>query len=659
MQSEITITQSSIPSPAVASNFWRDQTSTHTLFLRSNFWHTLFSMRSCLGGGRRRSPNLQRASAVADACVKMFARRYLKEAWASWVEAHAERIQQTRLLTKATSSLKSPASAAWRQWAHVSRQRTQQLETLKRGMQKLLHQELTRGLGAWTEMAHDRAAFLLALRRGLSKLVSRSLALAIEAWREAFSASSDIARAMGHLLNRQLSRGFASWADAHAQRLRLRQCVGFFLHQTLTRGWMTLSTWWSALHARQVLISADIVKCEGAFRRMRNRQLARGFATWAQAADTQAASYDSLLHGLSFFTNRELARGWVSWVGFAVERSEQLAMVRTGLSHLTHSVLGRGWRAWEEMASNRGACLLLMRQGASFLANRALAVGFASWREGACERADDPVARAMRFGLDPRLQACGRGWRVWAATAAERAKHHELLGRSVRHMANRSLALAWTAWVDTMQVQAMMQRGLNRMVHIHTARGFISWRGLIEQRREHLQLLKQGASFLCNCALSVGFGTWREVTKMHGALSESMRRGVVCLSNNTLARGWSSWASWSLERARTLASLQRDWMRMLDIQFSRGFNAWVDMAAERAEKLRCLRKGMRFMLNRNLAQGMAAWQLAADAARDDPMGRALRHLLHRQQSIAWAAWGGPAMHRRLIEQRMRKGLARV
>ena len=53
--------------------------------------------------------------------------------------------------------------------------------------------------------------------------------------------------------------------------------------------------------------------------------------------------------------------------------------------------------------------------------------------------------------------------------------------------------------------------------------------------------------------------------------------------------------------------------------------------------MRKLRKGVGHMLNRSLSAGLASWRDAVEP-RDDPMSKAMRHLMHRGLSRRWGAW---------------------
>ena len=116
-----------------------------------------------------------------------------------------------------------------------------------------------------------------------------------------------------------------------------------------------------------------------------------------------------------------------------------------------------------------------------------------------------------------------------------------------------------------------------------------------------------------------------------------MSRALTHLSKRGLSNGWVSWSAAWRERVAKLASLQRGMSHMLNRQLSRGWGAWVEMAADRAEYMRLLRRGGSFMFNRKLAASMASW-LAFIAPRDDPMARAVKHLVNRQLSRGWTGW---------------------
>ena len=61
------------------------------------------------------------------------------------------------------------------------------------------------------------------------------------------------------------------------------------------------------------------------------------------------------------------------------------------------------------------------------------------------------------------------------------------------------------------------------------------------------------------------------------------------------------------------------------------------MWAEKVEFLRKLRNGLGKMDEQEAAAGFSSWQEAV-APRDDPMSKALKHLLNKELSRAWVAW---------------------
>ena len=105
----------------------------------------------------------------------------------------------------------------WRGWLCVWEARKAKLESMRKGLGRMLNRELARGFGAWAEMAAERAELMQKLRKGLSFIVNRELAKALASWREAVQEISQMSRGLGHMLHRAKSRAWRAWVAGSAQ----------------------------------------------------------------------------------------------------------------------------------------------------------------------------------------------------------------------------------------------------------------------------------------------------------------------------------------------------------------------------------------------------------------------------------------------------------
>ena len=62
------------------------------------------------------------------------------------------------------------------------------------------------------------------------------------------------------------------------------------------------------------------------------------------------------------------------------------------------------------------------------------------------------------------------------------------------------------------------------------------------------------------------------------------------------------------------------------------------MAVERAEFMQKLRQGVGFMMNRKLGVSFGSWRERIFGQADDPMAKALLHMMNRELSRGWVMW---------------------
>merc|ERR1711998_351195 len=106
--------------------------------------------------------------------------------------------------------------------------------------------------------------------------------------------------------------------------------------------------------------------------------------------------------------------------------------------------MSKAWGAREAMATDRATFLQRLRHGMGFMMNRKLAVGFGSWHVRVVNKADDPMAKALRHMINRELS---RGWLVWWDMWGEAKSRRESMRKSLGHLLNRNLSKGWRAWI--------------------------------------------------------------------------------------------------------------------------------------------------------------------------------------------------------------------
>jgi len=131
------------------------------------------------------------------------------------------------------------------------------------------------------------------------------------------------------------------------------------------------------------------------------------------------------------------------------------------------------------------------------------------------------------------------------------------------------------------------------MGHLMNRKLSAGWRALqaaAAERREAMQLMRKGLSFLANSKLAVAFASWRGDNAATALLSASAQRqrdakakAMGHLLNRHLSRGWTAWhARWEAV-ARKRASARRGLSHLMNRKLSAGYRSWEAMVAERRE----------------------------------------------------------------------------
>ena len=81
------------------------------------------------------------------------------------------------------------------------------------------------------------------------------------------------------------------------------------------------------------------------------------------------------------------------------------------------------------------------------------------------------------------------------------------------------------------------------------------------------------------------------------------------------------------------------------------------MIDERAEALALMQRSLGFMMNRKLAAGISSWrEYVYGKSGDDPMAKALRHMMNRELSRGWLVLFGLWEEAKAKRESMRRSL---
>ena len=114
-----------------------------------------------------------------------------------------------------------------------------------------------------------------------------------------------------------------------------------------------------------------------------------------------------------------------------------------------------------------------------------------------------------------------------------------------------------------------------------------------------------------------------------------MAKGLGHLIHREQSKGFRAWQELVAERA----SMAKGLGHMLHREQSKGWRAWLGMIEDRAAAMELMQRSVGYMLNRKLASALASWQAYLQGAfSDDPMAKALRHMMNRELSRGWVRW---------------------
>ena len=144
--------------------------------------------------------------------------------------------------------------------------------------------------------------------------------------------------------------------------------------------------------------------------------------------------------------------------------------------------------------------------------------------------------------------------------------------------------------------------------------------------------MRKSVSFMVNRKLAAGFSSWPAMIRSKPT-DDPMGKAVRYFLNRNLARGWVCRHDLWEQKVRKLRSMRRSLGHFLNKQLSRGFGAWHCIEERRGHGDDAAVGEVHDQ--RKLAFGFTSWQISGSRQprnrTEDPMGKALRHLIHRKR----------------------------
>ena len=298
--------------------------------------------------------------------------------------------------------------------------------------------------------------------------------------------------------------------------------------------------------------------------------------------------------------------------------------------------------------------------------NRQLSTGFRSWQAMAKERRDALVAmrRGLSFFMD---RALASAMYRWSNKAALGMNNPSLADASLNP---RTLLLhAWSKWLKRLILAARLEitvkAGLAKTLGRHQQHAFLVWRsgflkkGRFIESRSSQAKINQVVRHFANRKLSRGWLGWEAMLEERRHVRDKMSKSLRYALNRNLAKGWVRWIESREGAQRRLRAMRRSLQHMINRGLSRGFGAWHEMAVERAEFMQKLRKGLSMLVNRKLALGYKTWHARIADKKDDPMAKALKHMMNRGLSRGFVCWQQMCETARAKRESMRKSLGHL
>ena len=174
-----------------------------------------------------------------------------------------------------------------------------------------------------------------------------------------------------------------------------------------------------------------------------------------------------------------------------------------------------------------------------------------------------------------------------------------------------------------------------------------------------MQKLRKGLSFLVNRKLALGYSGWKHCVSLAHSQEKkqaAMKRAMSYFINRNLSRrlGWMAHAVGG-EGGVPAQATQRSWQND-EQEAAAGFSSWQEAVAPRDDPMA---RALKHLLNKELSRGWVAWhaQWEEKRAKMESMRRSLGHALNRQLSAGFLSWREMAEERAEFMRHLRKGAA--
>ena len=528
---------------------------------------------------------------------------------------------------------------------------------LKRFMKRMASSRLFRWWNTWVLNLEDVKRKKSSIARGLLRQSAGKVGRAFARWEEFMQVRHKLRSMMRNRVHRWSSacyrQGWERWmrfvmlrgrelAEEQVKRSRCKKILARMSHRALSG---CFNTWQGRVKSRRKLVQF--------MKRMKNAELLKSFASWADQVEDVKRQRLLVQRSLSRVLNAKLYASFNRWDEFRCVRITLRKRMVLALGRWKAAQSRRGIMVWKEYVRTareeaqdearrkRSAKRMLAR-----CVHRAMAAHFDRWTDMLAER-----RRLRQFLLRMKMLRASQALDAWRSNVVERKKQKMLVARGLRRALNRALAVAWDSWSEhcsnRKRLRTMMQLATHRWSSAKLRYGFRIWSGRflhgarhaeredIARRRRAIQILRK----IQNSHLTRCMNRWVGMV----AESRRLRRFFLRIKFRAAAKCFETWTSMVQESKNHRAIVAKFLNRVQNSGAVRSIQTWREFVATRVS----LRARVRISVHRwvigQFNWGLQRWKAfvrklrVADITRAD---RRRNHVLRLKSMVRVARQAG-------------------
>ena len=268
------------------------------------------------------------------------------------------------------------------------------------------------------------------------------------------------------------------------------------------------------------------------------------------------------------------------------------------------------------------------------------------------------VRRFINIGL-------ARGWLAWLEMIRARRERVRLLTWSMRFILQRQLALGFATWqgawhhleatraVET-RSQETMVRVLSILANQDQARGFKTWKGVVDDVKANHQRVYDACQAWMGNQCRRAWHNWRELVLER----ELMRRVAHAFRTPLLCHALATWADSSRAGARVNAQLAGAVRSFETVKFRQAYTQWSAVATQLVLQTKVLRSMLAVAFRSEQLWGLRTWHAHAALVRKwrerikETARRAIKSMSLQSLRAAMNSWVAMSEARQRTQQKL-------